>query len=465
MRSLTLKLTLAFLIVTLTGTVLVAVFAVATTTNRFNQFVADQNEEILVSRLADYYQATGGWSGINLAIFQATRGGYRGPRPAGPTGGPPESGPLMVINNSGRVIVPGLGHKLGDEVSRAEWRRSTPIEVDGQEVGRLLLARDDFVRIPAGPEAIFLNSVNRALILGSIGATAVAVLLGVLLARTLTRPLRELTTATRSVAQGDLSQKVPVRSEDELGELAASFNQMSADLAQSRDLRRQLTADVAHDLRTPLSVILGHSEALSEGVLPPSSETFHVIHDEARRLSLLVEDLRTLTLAEAGELRLTRRPVATQALIERAVAAYSPRAQHQDVTLEVAASPDLPEVNADPDRIAQVLDNLLSNALRYTPAGGRITLAARGAEDKVQLVVQDSGPGIPAEELPYIFERFYRGNKSRQRREEGGSGLGLAIAKSIVEAHNGRIWAESAPGQGVTFITELPVSKGDQPAV
>jgi signal transduction histidine kinase len=318
----------------------------------------------------------------------------------------------------------------------------------------LLVATAAVRRGLAGAELLFLARVNQAVIFASLIATAVALLLAVLLARTLTRPLRELTAATRAVAKGDLAHKVPVRSEDELGELAVSFNLMNTELAQAQELRHQMTADIAHELGTPLSLILGHSEALSEGVLPPQPETFHVIHDEARRLSGLVDDLRTLSLAEARELPLTRRPASPRALLERAAAAHAPRAKQGNILLQLGADKQLPDVNVDSDRMAQVLDNLLGNAFRYTPAGGEIRLSASPGLDGVRLSIQDSGPGIPAGELPYVFERFYRGDKSRQR-HEGGSGLGLAIARSIVEAHDGRIWAESEPGRGATFIIEL----------
>jgi signal transduction histidine kinase len=299
--------------------------------------------------------------------------------------------------------------------------------------------------------------VNRAIFLAALGATAVSLIIGVVLARSLTKPLQEITQATQAVAQGNLAQQVPVRSDDELGRLATSFNQMSADLAKSRDLRRQMTADIAHDLRTPLSLILGHAEALSDGVLPPTPETFDVIHDEARRLNRLVEDLRLLSLAEAGELLLAVRPVPPRSLLERAVVVHSPTARQKQIELVLDTPPGLPEVVADPDRMAQVLDNLLANALRYTPQNGRIRLSAQQNHTAIHLKVQDSGPGMDAAELAHVFDRFYRGDKSRQR-HEGGSGLGLAIARSIVVAHNGRIWAENAPGQGATFIIELPLA-------
>jgi signal transduction histidine kinase len=243
-----------------------------------------------------------------------------------------------------------------------------------------------------------------------------------------------------------------------LGELAVAFNQMNRDLARQRGLRRQMTADIAHDLRTPLSIILGHAEALSEGVLPPTPESLHIIHDEAKRLNRLVEDLRTLSLADAGELPLVKRLVSPVTLLERARQAHTPQAAQKGIRLEMMAAPDLPAVSVDSDRMAQVLDNLLANALRFTPLQGLVTLSARKNGPDVEISVADNGPGMETAELAHLFDRFYRGDKARQREPDGGSGLGLAIARSIVAGHDGRIWAESAPGEGARFILTLPAN-------
>jgi signal transduction histidine kinase len=202
-------------------------------------------------------------------------------------------------------------------------------------------------------------------------------------------------------------------------------------------------------------VILAHTEGIKDGVLPESEETFHLIHDETMRLSTMVEDLRTLSLAETGELGLTPRMVNPDELLKQAAVAQRLRAKQREITIDLELEPGLPEIEVDPDRMAQVFANLLENALRYTPIGGKITLRTEKTENGVELHVQDNGPGIEAEELSQIFNRFYRADKSRQR-DEGGSGLGLAIAKSIVERHGGHIRAESMPGEGMNFIIELP---------
>jgi two-component system sensor histidine kinase BaeS len=232
---------------------------------------------------------------------------------------------------------------------------------------------------------------------------------------------------------------------------------MSADLAQSNQLRRQMTADIAHELRTPLSVILGYTEALSDGKLVGTPQAFEVLHEEAHHLSLLIEDLRILSLADSGELPLTRRPIYPEVLLERTASAYAAQAKQQEVALVVDAEQPLPEVDVDPDRMAQVFGNLISNALRYTPAEGRIVLQAQARGDRVLLDVKDTGEGIASEDLPHVFERFYRGDKARS--QNGESGLGLAIVKSIVEAHGGRIEVHSQVGAGTTFRIELPVAQ------
>jgi len=445
MRSLVVKLSLAFLLVSLVGIALVAFFAGRVSTNAFNNFANAQSDSLLMEQLVNYYQINGSWDNLDRVGI-----GGLGPNNE-------QLRPFAIVNTRGEVVLDGLGQAMGNRLPRGWLNRGIPIEVNGQPVGQVIFAEGMSRGMAAPPRNDFSERVNRAIFFAALGATAVSLIIGVVLARSLTKPIQEITQATQAVAQGDLTQQVPVRSDDELGKLATSFNQMSADLAQSRDLRRQMTADIAHDLRTPLSLILGHAEALSDGVLPPMPETFDVIYDEARRLNRLVEDLRLLSLAEAGELTLAVRRTLPQSLLERAVVAHAPAAQQKSIQLVLDAPPELPEIAVDPDRMAQVLDNLLANALRYTPENGRVFLSASQTANMVQLKVQDSGPGMNATELAHVFDRFYRGDKARQR-HAGGSGLGLAIAKSIVGSHNGRIWTESAPGQGAVFIVELPVA-------
>jgi signal transduction histidine kinase len=257
------------------------------------------------------------------------------------------------------------------------------------------------------------------------------------------------------MADGNLGQQVPVRSRDEIGELTQSFNKMSADLARSFNLRKQMTADIAHELRTPLSLILGHAEGVKDGVLKPNRENFEIIREEAERLEHLVNDLRTLSLADAGELSVDFQSVDVNVLMRDVHAHYLTLFNQQRIALNLEAAPGILTVNLDPGRFTQVLNNILDNALRHTPEGGSVELKTKLTEKRIQLSVKDSGEGVTPEEAQHLFDRFYRVDASRTR-DDGGSGLGLAIAKSIVEMHKGRIWAEGEKGRGLLVIIELP---------
>jgi two-component system OmpR family sensor kinase/two-component system sensor histidine kinase BaeS len=274
----------------------------------------------------------------------------------------------------------------------------------------------------------------------------------------MSRPLAHLTEATRDVAAGDLDVRVPSHYPGEAGELASAFNQMTEDLARADELRRNLTADVAHELRTPLSVIRGKLEGVLDGVYPATPEHLEPVVQETELLTRLVEDLRLLAHAEAGQLALKRQPMAIGDLLRDAQVNFSPQAADRGVTLALDLPGDLPPVMADRRRIAQVLGNLLSNALRHTPEGGCVTLSAAEKEETVEVAVSDTGAGIPSEDLPYVFERFWRGDASRSR-VSGGTGLGLAIAKQLVEMHGGEIGVDSTLGEGAVFRFTLPIAE------
>ncbi len=281
-------------------------------------------------------------------------------------------------------------------------RRAIPIDVDGEVAGYLIFDFFEDRRAPDAPENLFVAALNRGIVLAALAATVGALLLGAFLARTLARPIGELTAATQRIARGELGLQVPVRTHDELGKLASSFNSMSADLEKASRLRRQMTADIAHDLRTPLSVILGYTEALSDGKLQATPAIAATLHQEALHLNHLIDDLRTLSLADAGELPLYRDWIAPEALLERAVAAYGMQAEQQGITLRTEIAAGLPSVNVDAQRMAQVLGNLVSNALRHTPAGGEVTLSASQEDGVVLLSVHDTGDGIPRRPAPHL---------------------------------------------------------------
>jgi signal transduction histidine kinase len=447
MRSITLKLMLAFLIVSLIGVAVMAAMIGLTTTREFRNFIFNQDREALMSALADYYQAHGTLDGVEAALPPRGAGEFvRAPMHTG-------RGPYTIVDRSGQVLNPGMRHRMGQTLAVDQLPDAFPIEVEDEIVGWLIEDRAAFIANPT--ETLFIQRTNRALLFGGLGAVGAALLVAVFLSRTLTKPLREVTAATRAVADGDLDQQVPVRTNDELGDLAASFNRMSDQLARAQALREQMTADIAHELRTPISIILGHADAIQDGVMPPSDETFNIIYDEAKRLERMVEELRTLSRADSGELELRCARVSLAELVHGVAAAHRPGMAQQGVNLETEISPGLPDIYIDFDRMTQVLGNLLANALRHTPGGGVVTISASETRDRVQIRVEDTGPGIQPEDLGHLFDRFYRGDKSRQR-ASGGSGLGLAIAKSIVEIHGGNIRAESTPGEGSAFIIELP---------
>jgi two-component system sensor histidine kinase BaeS len=448
MRSLTLKLTLAFLFVGLIGALLVAVFVGVRTQREFNQFISERYQQDLVDELASYYQENGGWQGLTEIRMRLWDGR-----------GQPSyiQAPVALVSSAQTVVLGSHNYPVGAQVSLADLRGSLTVEVDGQKVGSVILdlpaeklqSKDHF-----SPEDEFLEQVNRAILLGALGATIVALVIGVLLARAISHPVKELTEATQRVAGGELGHQVTVRTQDEIGDLAMSFNRMSTDLAASNRQRRQMTADIAHELRTPLSIILGYTEALSDGKLSGKPAIYEAMYGEAQLLNHLVDDLRTLSLADAGELALNKIALAPGECLERVAAANAELAAQRGIRLEVQIAPDLPLVNADRERLVQVLANLVSNALRYTPDGGTITLSGALDGGQVLLRVADTGTGIAPEHLPHVFNRFYRADPARSA--TGESGLGLAIAKSLVELQGGAIQAQSVAGQGATFVVALP---------
>jgi signal transduction histidine kinase len=306
-----------------------------------------------------------------------------------------------------------------------------------------------------------LERVNQAVLIGGLIALTAALAIGFFVFRAITRPIDQLTRAAHQLAQGDLSARVEVDDQaarlgsDEISELGAAFNMMAGNLQQSEQVRRDMTADIAHELRTPLAVMRGNLEAMLDGVYPFDAEHLSPVLNQVNLLTRLVEDLRTLALAEAGQLPLEKRPTDLKALIHSTLASFEAQAAAQQVLLRAELAPDLPAVELDPDRMQQTIGILISNALRYTPRQGSITLAAKTDQASVTIAVADTGSGIAPEDLPHVFDRFYRADKSRAR-ESGGSGLGLAIAKGIVEAHGGSIAARSEAGHGTTLQISLP---------
>lgn len=455
MRSLTQKLTLAFLFIGLIGAALVAIFVSVRTQREFDQFVVDRYQQDIVDQLAEYYETNGSWAGLSGINLQLTR-------PNDDKSPPKYSrAPVALVDAANVVVLESHDYRLGQRLNRTQLHNALPVKVDGELVGQVLIDTRDGVdqRDQISPEQDFLGRVNQAILYSALGATVLALILGVLLARAISRPVKELTEATHRVADGELGLQVPVRTRDELGDLTNSFNRMSADLATANQLRRQMTADIAHELRTPLSVILGYTEALVDGKLPGKPAIYEAMYGEAKLLNHLIDDLRTLSLADAGELSLNRGLVFPNEIVERTAASHAALAAQRGISLQTNIAPNLPLIQVDRERMAQVLANLVTNALRYTPEGGAVTLSAQQAGDQVQLQVSDTGPGIAADHSPFVFQRFYRADASRSA--NGESGLGLAIAKSLIEAHGGTIRVDSIVGRGATFTIMLPVAAED----
>jgi signal transduction histidine kinase len=458
-RSITLRLILSFLLVGIAVVALASGVTYWLTIREFRQLTFDQARDRFATEVTYYYETHGSWDGV-LEYYQQ-RSGPHGPfsqegnPPPGPDGGRPQSQGLLfgLADASGQVLIPSGEMLAGNRVPEAALAQGTAVTVNNARVGTVFAVG----RLPQiGPlEQRYLSRTNLGLLYAALGASALALIMGIVLARALTRPIRELTGAIRAMARGDLKQSVQVHSRDELGELAAAFNQMSADLDRLLQARRQMTADIAHDLRNPLTVIGGYVESMRDGVLKPTSERLDAIQSEVQHLQKLVDDLRLLSQADAGELVLNRERTSVPALLERVAQSYRPLAGKQGITLRLEAPEALPEIQADPARLARVLGNLIGNSLRYTPAGGEITLRARTRMPGwLELSVVDNGKGIAPEALPHIFDRLYRADPARSTDE---SGLGLAIARSIVDAHGGSVKAESTPGTGTTITIRLPV--------
>jgi len=287
-----------------------------------------------------------------------------------------------------------------------------------------------------------------------------ALLMSLFLSRRIVEPVRTLTDATQHIADGHYEERIQVNGSDEIAQLATRFNQMTTQLEQVELMRRQLIGDVTHELRTPLTSIKGYMEGLVDGVLPSTPETFDQIHREADRLSRLVDDLQELSRVEAKAYSLDLRSVTVSNLVQTTIKRLSPQANAKRINLHSSLPADLPPLQADEDRITQVLVNLVANAIQYTPEGGDVTISAARQADEIHISVKDTGIGVPPEHLANLFTRFYRVDKSRSRSAGGGSGIGLTIARHLIEAHGGNIWAESkGDGQGSTFTFSLKVAK------
>ena len=441
------KLTFAFVLVALIAVGMVAVLANRATAVGFQRYLAsgtDAQLQTLTQQLAAYYAQTGSWNEVNSILRDSAAG-------------PSASGGnfLRVLDENDQVVGSRGGGGQGRNGTAFTPEVTLPIVVNGRQIGTLQ-AMQAGQGSRAGEQ--YLASVNQAILVAGLVAVALALLVGIFLAQRLTRPLRQLSQATTAVAAGELGQQVTVTTHDEVGELTARFNDMSQALANAEKQRQQLLADTAHDLRTPISIMQSHLEAMIDGIFSPTPENLGTVYEETLRLGRLVNDVRTLSLAETGHLSLDRQPVNLHELAAQAAAAFQPLAEADGIHLQLELA-ETPPITADASRLHQVMANLIANALRYAPLGSQtpplVTLRVASEKTDIVVSVADSGPGLTAVQQAQVFDRFWRSDAARSR-EQGGSGLGLAIARSIIEAHGGDIGVESQVGEGTKFWFRLP---------
>ena len=413
--------------------------------------------EGLVASLEDYYAQNGSWNGVEQ-LFESGmshgRGMGQGQGQGNNGGMGMMSQRLQLADAAGYILADTESSSPSGSLSRTERSQAIELTNNGKVVGYLY--PEGSMAFSQSAESNLLNRLNRAAVTAALAASGVAMVVALFLSYRLLRPVRELTGAARQLAAGDLSQRVTVHGSDELATLGNTFNQMAASLQQAESQRRALTADIAHELRTPLAVQRAHLEALEDGIYDLTPENLRPIEEQTRLLSRLVDDLRTLALADSGQLELVRTSTDLPALVKRITTALEPRAADRQIHIQRSLNESCPALNLDAQRIEQILNNLLDNALRHTPAEGSISVGLKVDNRQCILTVKDSGPGIPEESLPMLFERFYRADKSRSR-AEGGTGLGLSIARKIAQAHGGDLTAANHPEGGAVFTLSLPI--------
>ncbi len=472
------KLILTYLGIALLTALLIFALIRMTSTDRLHALVLEQTVESMRTDATTWYVANGSWEGFdrtyqNSPLRPNTRGGNRPPPPNQDALNSPSSNqseadrpppnqadaasapshPIALVDAEYRAILPLRDVHVGAVVPVEIRETFVPIEVEGLIVGYVMVPDDPRLIDLSLSEQVYLRRTNEVLLAASVGAVVVALLMGWGLAGVVIRPINDLTTASRALAKGKPAPIVPIRSQDELGELTTTFNQMSADLAEANRQRRQMTADIAHDLGTPIQVISGYVEAMQDGSLPMTQSRLGTISTEIDHLRRLVHDLDTLAQADNHSIRLEMEQIDTVDFLQHIKQSFAPLVSAESVQLETQFPTTLPAVYADRRRLLQVMGNLLNNALRYTPAGGHITIAARVEQDDVLVEVQDTGSGISEADLPHIFKRFYQADASRT--DSGKMGLGLAISKALVEAMGGGISAETNQPHGATFYVAL----------
>lgn len=446
------KLAVVLLIIALSCTLATTLTSVYTARKLFPNYLArtgSMQAQNYADYFASYYQQYNSFSGIDKQVFSGGRGNGYGRMGQG--GGPGSR--IMLVKPDGLILWDSMGVASGQTLPGEQINKGIPVQTGGQTVAYVVSGRQEAMNIGA-LEGDFINSLTSYALLIGLLVGAFALWLGVILARPIIKPIEILSQATHKLARGELDTRVAIDGDAELQKLSQDFNAMAESLKNSQTMRRNLTADIAHELRTPLTILRSSLENMQSGTRDTTPENIAPIIDEVIRMGRLVKDMELLALAETGNLVLHKSGYGMDSLLERLSPAFD-EVEGLGISLELRINEQLPPLNMDLDRILQVMLNLLSNAIAHSPANSRILLNITEEQNGIKIAISDQGEGIPPEQLPFVFDRFYRADSARSRRD-GGMGLGLAIAKSLVEAHGGSIWAESKPGQGSTFIFTIP---------
>lgn len=468
----------------------VSFFSFRSATVGFREYITKDekiNLERIGSVLAENYERRGNWEDVQATLNQIgnltdkqillidTKKTLLGAYPA------ELAENKIQINPEDNIIVLQREREVGNEVQLEEmtWEYTSPIELNnsrGMTIGFLYVvppvvhfkaikSKDPFESATNKDffegnkdKDLFINSLNRTLLLGGLASVIIALVIAFFLSRRILRPIEALTSAVREMEDGNFSQQVNVSSKDEIGELARAFNSMAGNLVRVEQLRQNMVNDVAHELRTPLTNIRCQIESVQDGLVSPTPDVIDSLHEEAMLLNRLIDDLQDMALAEAGQLNLKQERVSVEDGVQLVAKSLKHRIDENKLTIKAEIPENCPDVYADSKRFGQILRNLLNNAITHSPAGGTIKVRAAQSNSKVKIMIEDTGYGISPKDLPFVFERFYRADASRNR-ATGGAGLGLAIVKQIVEAHGGETQIESQPDKGTKIFFTLPIFK------